>query len=129
MKRGAVSLLALALLVSGCKAKSTPLVPVTPSPSPTVATTVNVVLTFQGVLQPNVLITESATYNYATGTPSATVVSGTTNSNGTVTLAVGNPTSPYCFSANYTPAGQPGAIKVVNCQPSITIGQTITLGN
>ena len=129
MKRGTVALLTLALLLSGCKGKSN-VVPATPSPSPSpIATTVNVILTFQGVLQPNVLIAESASYNYATGTPGATIVSGTTNASGAVTLAIGNPATTYCFSANYTPAGQPGPIKVVNCQPSVTANQTITLGN
>ena len=130
MKRGAVALLTFALLLSGCKGKSNNVVPVTPSPSPTpIASTVNVILTSQGVLQPNVTVIESASYNYTTGTPSATVVSGTTNSSGLVSLSVGNPNQQYCFSANYTPTNQPGPIKVVICQPSISIGQTITLGN
>ena len=129
MKRGAIALLTLALLLSGCKGKSN-VVPATPSPSPTpLASTVNVILTFQGTLQPGVLVTESGSYNYGTGTPGATVVSGTTNASGAVALAIGNPNQTYCFSANYTPAGQPGPIKVVNCQPSVTANQTITLGN
>ncbi|MFN2527926.1 MAG: hypothetical protein ABR584_04320 [Candidatus Baltobacteraceae bacterium] len=128
MKRGAVALLTLSLLFSGCKGKSIPVVPATPTPSP-FATTVNVVLTFQGVYQPGVLVTESAGYTYATGTPSTALQSGTTNASGAVTLSVGAPNVQYCFSANYTPAGQASPIKVVDCQPSISIGQTITLGN
>jgi hypothetical protein len=128
MNRGVVALLALGLLFSGCKPKSTPLVPPTPTPSPIVST-VNVILTSQGVVQPNVTVIESASYDYSTGTPSATVQSGTTNTSGSVTLAVGAPNVQYCFSANYTPTNQAGPIKVVNCQPSITLGQTITLGN
>lgn len=128
MKRGAVALLALALLVAGCKPKSTPLVPATPTPS-AIVSTVNVILTSQGVVQPNVTIIESASYDYTTGTPSTTLQSGSTNASGAVSLSVGAPNTQYCFSANYAPTNQPGPIKVVNCQPSITIGQTITLGN
>ena len=137
MKRTVIALLSVALLLSGCKGKSSNTVPATASPAPTatptatppITTTVNVVVTFQGTLQPSVLVTESSTYNYATMTPGTTIVSGTTGSNGSVALAIGAPASTYCFSANYTPAGQSSAIKVANCQPTLVGVATVTLGN
>ncbi|MDQ6931160.1 MAG: hypothetical protein M3126_10920 [Candidatus Eremiobacteraeota bacterium] len=103
-----------------------------PAPSPSsspIATTVTVILTFQGTPQSGVTVTESATYNYTTNTPGASVVAGATDSSGKVNLAIGNPSVQYCFSASYTPAGQTTAINVANCQPSVVAAETITLGN
>ena len=141
-----IALITAALLLSACNKKAVPAV-ATPTPAPSVSPTatatatasptatptvgpvsVNVVLTFQGALQSNVLIIESLTYNYATNTPGTQVASATTAS-GTVSLTVNNPSSPICFSANYTPAGQPAPVSVANCQPSVSNNQTITLGN
>lgn len=127
MNRGIVAILTIAVLLSGCKGKSNNIIP---SPTtPPIASTVNVILTSQGAVQPNIVITESGSYNYATNVPGAAITSGTTNNAGQATLSVGNPNAQYCFSTTYTPNNAPGPINVVNCQPTITIGQTITLGN
>ncbi|GAC1654134.1 MAG: hypothetical protein NVS9B12_04570 [Vulcanimicrobiaceae bacterium] len=133
MKRGAVAFMLIALLLSACQKKS--VVPPTPTPSPspsptgTLATSVSVELTYQGTVQAGVTIIESSGYNFTNNTPTGTLASGITGTSGTVTLAIGTPTSPYCFSAHYTPSGGSAAIDVANCQPSLVGISTITLGN